>query len=64
MQRLPVSGIEATLRAPDGTDDILLQEASGGPVEVGIGKKEKETKKINNPKKLHHKKRANKQKQR
>lgn len=36
MLRLPVSGAEVALRAPDGTDDILLQEASGGPVEVGI----------------------------
>jgi len=36
MVRLPVSGNEVALRAPDGTDDILLQEASGGPVEIGI----------------------------
>ena len=36
MVRLPVSGNEVALRAPDGKDDILLQEASGGPVEVGI----------------------------
>ena len=36
MVRLPVSGNEVALRAPDGTDDILLQEASGGSVEVGI----------------------------
>ncbi len=36
MLRLPVSGIEVALRAPDGTDDILLQEASGGPVAIGI----------------------------
>jgi len=36
MFRLPVSGLEVDLRAPDGTDDILLHEASGGPVEVAI----------------------------
>ena len=36
MVRLPVSGNEVALRAPDGKDDILLQEASGGPVEVAI----------------------------
>ena len=36
MVRLPVSGAEVTLRAPDGTDDILLQEAPGGPVEVAL----------------------------
>jgi hypothetical protein len=36
MHRLPVSGIEVTLRDPDGMDDILLQETSGGPVETGI----------------------------
>jgi hypothetical protein len=36
MPRLPVSGAVVAFRAPDGTDDILLQEASGGAVEVGI----------------------------
>jgi hypothetical protein len=36
MVRLPVSGIEVALRAPDGTDDLLLQESWGHPVEVGI----------------------------
>lgn len=36
MLRLPVSGIQVALRAPDGTDDILLQEAHGEPVAIGI----------------------------
>ncbi len=36
MVRLPVSGIAVALRAPDGTDDILLQEAWGHPVEVAL----------------------------
>jgi len=36
MPRLPVSGAVVAFRAPDGTDDILLQEASGGAVAVGI----------------------------
>jgi hypothetical protein len=36
MVRLPVSGVEVALRAPDGADDLLLQEATGGPVEVGL----------------------------
>ena len=36
MFRLPVSGAEVALRAPDGADDMLLQEAVGGPIEVGL----------------------------
>jgi len=36
MPRLPVSGAEVALRAPDGADDMLLQEAAGGPIEVGL----------------------------
>src|SRR5260370_30781193 len=36
MPRLPVSGAEVALRAPDGTDDMLLHEAAGGAVEVGL----------------------------
>jgi hypothetical protein len=36
MLRLPVSGAEVALRAPDGADDMLLQEAVGGPIEVGL----------------------------
>jgi hypothetical protein len=36
MPRLPVSGAEVALRAPDGTDDMLLQETSGGAVEVAL----------------------------
>ena len=36
MPRLPVSGTEVSLRAPDGSDDMMLLEAAGGPVEVGL----------------------------
>jgi hypothetical protein len=36
MPRLPVSGAQVALRAPDGTDDMLLQEATGGPIEAGL----------------------------
>jgi hypothetical protein len=36
MSRLPISGAEVALRAPDGTDDMLLQEATGGAVEVAL----------------------------
>ena len=36
MFRLPVSGAEVALRAPDGADDMLLQEAMGGPIEIGL----------------------------
>jgi hypothetical protein len=36
MFRLPVSGAEVALRAPDGADDMLLQEATGGPIEIGL----------------------------
>jgi len=36
MVRLPVSGAAVALRAPDGADDLMLQEATGGPVEVGL----------------------------
>jgi hypothetical protein len=36
MLRLPVSGAEIALRAPDGADDMMLQEATGGPIEVGL----------------------------
>jgi hypothetical protein len=36
MPRLPVSGAEIVLRAPDGSDDLLLQEAAGGAVEVAL----------------------------
>jgi hypothetical protein len=36
MPRLPVSGTEFSLRAPDGSDDLLLLEAAGGPVAVGL----------------------------
>jgi hypothetical protein len=36
MPRLPVSGAEVALRAPDGNDDILLQEAAGGAVEIAL----------------------------
>jgi len=36
MSRLPVSGAEVALRAPDGTDDMLLQETTGGAVEVAL----------------------------
>jgi hypothetical protein len=36
MSRLPVSGAEVALRAPDGNDDMLLQEAGGGAVEVAL----------------------------
>jgi hypothetical protein len=34
--RLPVSGWEVALRAADGNDDVLLQEASGPPVVVAL----------------------------
>jgi hypothetical protein len=33
---LPVSGAEVALRNPDGTDDLLLAEADGNAVEIGI----------------------------
>jgi hypothetical protein len=36
MPRLPVSSSEIALRAPDGTDDMLLHEAAGGAVEVAL----------------------------
>lgn len=36
MSLLPVSGAEVALRAPDGNDDMLLQEAGGGAVEVAL----------------------------
>lgn len=36
MIRLPVSGVEVTLRTPDGADDLMLQEATGNPAEVGL----------------------------
>src|SRR3974377_1557243 len=36
MPRLPVSGAEVALRAPDGSDDLLLQEATGSVVEVAL----------------------------
>jgi hypothetical protein len=36
MPRLPVSGTEVALRAADGTDDMLLHEATGGAVNVGL----------------------------
>jgi hypothetical protein len=36
MLTLPVSGAAVTLRSPTGTDDMLLAEAPGGPVEVGL----------------------------
>ena len=36
MLRLPVSGADITLRAPDGNDEMLLREASSGPIEIGL----------------------------
>ena len=36
MPRLPVSGAEVALRAPDGSDDLLLHEATGSVVEVAL----------------------------
>jgi hypothetical protein len=36
MIRLPVSGIEVTLRSPSGADDLLLEEASGNATAVGL----------------------------
>jgi hypothetical protein len=36
MPSLPVSGAEVALRAPDGSDDILLQEAAGSALEVAL----------------------------
>jgi hypothetical protein len=36
MPHLPVSGAEVALRAPDGSDDMLLHEAAGDAVEVGL----------------------------
>jgi len=36
MPCLPVSGANIALRTPDGTDDMLLQETVGNPVEIGL----------------------------
>src|SRR5690242_12635986 len=36
MRRLPVSGAEVALRAPDGSSDMALSEAAGGAVELGL----------------------------
>jgi hypothetical protein len=36
MPRLPVSGAQVALRAPNGNDDLLLQEVTGGAVDVAL----------------------------
>jgi hypothetical protein len=36
MPRLPVSGAEVALREPNGADDMVLHEAAGAPVEIGL----------------------------
>lgn len=36
MVRLPVSGLEAAPRAPDGSDELMLREAAGSPTAVAI----------------------------
>ena len=36
MARLPVSGAEVALREPNGADDMVLHEAAGTPVEIGL----------------------------
>jgi hypothetical protein len=36
MPRLPVSGAEFALSEPNGADDMLLHEAAGTPVEIGL----------------------------
>jgi hypothetical protein len=36
MPRLPVSGLEIVLREPDGSDDLALHEATGGPAAQGL----------------------------
>ncbi len=36
MVRLPVSGMQVTLRAPNGADELALHEAQGGVVAAAL----------------------------